>query len=286
MAFFTCPKCHEPLHRREGGNTLVCPGGHAYDIASEGYVNLLLANQKHSKDPGDSAEMIRARRSFLETDAYRPFSEKLNAIVASFMEKRMSDKGSAGVPAVLLDAGCGEGYYTGRLANALESRQIPVRVYGFDIGKTAVRYASKRYRNVSFAAASAFDIPCSDASVDCLINIFAPIVPAEFMRVIKPGGYMVLAVPGPRHLYGLKELLYEKPYENVCQEIDYSGFQRVGRERVSFFMRLTQQQDIHNLFCMTPYYWKTPLEGHRRLEQMDTLTTEACFDFLTFKRKG
>ncbi len=103
--------------------------------------------------------------------------------------------------------------------------------------------------------------------------------------MVRPGGFMLLAVPGPRHLYALKQQLYERPYENESREIDYPGFRRCGRERVSFSLRLSRKQDILNLFRMTPYYWKTPAEGRRRLEELDTLATEACFDFLTFRRE-
>lgn len=288
MDFFTCPKCGGLLRQREEGASLACPAGHAYDVAAAGYVNLLLANQKHSKDPGDSPEMVRARRDFLETGAYAPFSEKLCELAAGEL-RRLSEgprqAGRTGRPAVLLDAGCGEGYYTGHLAEYLPAHGIDARIFGFDIGKTAVRYAAKRCRAVSFAAASAFSIPCAERAADGLIDLFAPIVPAEFARVVRPGGFMLLAVPGPRHLYALKQQLYERPYENESREIDYPGFRRCGRERVSFSLRLSRKQDILNLFRMTPYYWKTPAEGRRRLEELDTLATEACFDFLTFRRE-
>ena len=128
----------------------------------------------------------------------------------------------------------------------LPAHGIDARIFGFDIGKTAVRYAAKRCRAVSFAAASAFSIPCAERAADGLIDLFAPIVPAEFARVVRPGGFMLLAVPGPRHLYALKQQLYERPYENESREIDYPGFRRCGRERVSFSLRLSRKQDILN----------------------------------------
>ena len=96
---------------------------------------------------------------------------------------------------------------------------------------------------------------------------------------------MILAVPGPRHLYGLKELLYEAPYENETRDIQYPGFAFLRRETVEGKLHLTDARQIQNLFAMTPYYWKTPESGSQRLAQADSLDTEIRFDFLLYQRK-
>ena len=148
-----------------------------------------------------------------------------------------------------------------------------------------MRAAAGKYKGCQFAVASAFAVPAADASADCLTNVFAPIVPEECKRVVKPGGVMILAVPGPRHLYGLKEILYDAPYENEYRETEYPGFVFVRRETVAETLILDNGEQIQNLFAMTPYYWKTPESGSRRLAQTEHLETEIRFDFLIYRRK-
>lgn len=268
---FICPVCKQPLFQTE--KICRCPQGHSYDLASEGYVYLLPPNKKHSKAPGDNKQMVAARRSFLETGAYQPFSDTLNRLALHLMQD---------VPEpVVLDAGCGEGYYTGRLADAFQRK---ADIYGFDISKCAVRAAAKRYKSLHFAVGSSFDIPFANAGADLLVNVFAPIVPEEMKRVVRPGGALILAVPGERHLYGLKEILYDAPYENECKDTQYPGFTFLERTVVQGRYTTTDNQQMLNLFAMTPYYWKTGVEGGARLRQAEKLDTEICFHFLTYRR--
>lgn len=270
---FTCPACGEVLEKRE--KVYACPAGHSYDIAAEGYVHLLPPNHMHSKIPGDSKQMVASRRRFLESGLYEPFSDKLNELAQGCL---------AGESPVLLDAGCGEGYYTGRLAACLAARGP--ELYGFDISKFAVKAAAKRYKNISFVVASCFSIPAAKESADCLVNVFAPIVESEFLRVLKPGGRWILAVPSPRHLFGLKEILYDAPYENEYRETEYGGFAFERRVAVRDEIRITDHQTILDLFAMTPYYWKTPASGGERLAAADSLTTEIGFDYLIYRKEG
>ena len=136
---------------------------------------------------------------------------------------------------------------------------------------------------MQWAVASSFAIPVADAAADCLVDIFSPAAAQEFARVVKPGGAFVFAVPGPRHLYGLKEVLYERPYENTVQDVAYPGFALEQRIPVHSMLTVTGST-ILDLFAMTPYYWKTPRSGAERLASLDTLTTELHFDFLVYRR--
>ena len=95
---------------------------------------------------------------------------------------------------------------------------------------------------------------------------------------------LLLAVAGERHLWGLKEVLYEHPYENEHRETDYPGFVFESRTPVRTTAALTSRQQIADLFSMTPYYWKTPAAGSRRLTALDTLVTELAFDLLCYRR--
>lgn len=135
--------------------------------------------------------MVQARRRFLQTGGYAPFAEKLRQLVTDALRGKENP--------LLLDVGCGEGYYTGFLYDGLQKEEIPARVAGFDISKEAVRLAAGRYKGIAFAVASSFAIPVADGACDCVTEVFSPLVPEEFRRVIKPGGTLILVVPGHRH---------------------------------------------------------------------------------------
>lgn len=275
MELFRCPLCGAPLTR--GARVLVCPKRHSFDLAAEGYAHLLPAAQMHAKIPGDSREMVAARRRFLDTGGYACFSDGLNALVCSLLMELPAPS--------LVDAGCGEGYYTARLVQALRASGKTPSAAAFDISKFAVKAAARRDKGhaVQWAVASSFAIPVADAAADCLVDIFSPAAAQEFARVVKPGGAFVFAVPGPRHLYGLKEVLYERPYENTVQDVAYPGFALGQRIPVHSMLTVTGST-ILDLFAMTPYYWKTPRSGAERLASLDTLTTELHFDFLVYRR--
>ena len=267
---FVCPACKGELKQNE--NVMVCENGHSFDIAKQGYVHLLMPNKMHSKIPGDSKQMVDSRRSFLESGYYNIFSDKLCEIVGKYMKNSQSS--------VILDAGCGEGYYTSRLKTCMPKAQVS----GFDISKFAVKSAAGKYKEIDFAVASIFDIPVKNESAHCVINIFAPIVEKEFSRVLKKDGILVIAVPGERHLYELKEILYDKPYENERKDTDYEGFQFVERVTVKGKTYLDSKEMIWNLFSMTPYFWKTEISGSERLKETEKLSTEIHFDFLIYKK--
>lgn len=274
-SLFCCPLCGGALAPVQTG--LRCANKHCFDKAHEGYVHLLPASQMHAKIPGDNKEMVAARRSFLQTDGYEIFSNALNNLVCGAVRGIEQP--------TIVDAGCGEGYYTTRLAKALADAGKTPRIAAFDISKFAVKAAAKTGgAGIEYAVASSFHMPLKNAAFDAVINIFSPMVESEFARVLKKDGIFVFAVPGPRHLFGLKEVLYEKPYENIQQNVEYKGFQFEKRLPVQGKITVTGAEIMH-LFAMTPYYWKTPKEGAEKLAALDSLTTEIHFDFLIFRRK-
>lgn len=276
MSVFICPICKEALTKTD--KVYLCPNNHSYDVSAEGYVHLLPPNKMHAKIPGDNKQMVSSRRDFLATGFYQPFSDKLNELVLTSIANCSVS--------VVVDAGCGEGYYTARLQEYLTEHLMNAELAGFDISKFAVKAAAKRYNKnkIEFAVGSMFDIPVASGSADCLVTVFAPIVPAEFARVIKPGGTLILAVPGERHLYGLKEILYENPYENEYKETTYEGFIFCKRVPVQDEIEIPDSKTIEDLFAMTPYYWKTSVEGSKRLKETKNLHTEIEFDFLVYRR--
>ena len=272
MSRFCCPLCGGVLTELPAG--LRCPAGHYFDRAKEGYVNLLPVNQKNSKMPGDDKGMVAARRAFLEKGWYQPLREALEALAVEL---------TGPAPAVL-DAGCGEGYYTGGVREALLETGKAPEIAGIDISKAALQKAGKRYPGIEFAVASAYRLPVADESVDLLLNVFSPLAIEEFRRVMKPGGAYLYVVPGAQHLWELKEALYERPYPNEEKETPYEGFAYDRIVPVSYTVHLPSQEDIHALFQMTPYYWKTPRDGAERLAALRQLDCRVDFRVHVFRR--
>ena len=159
-----------------------------------------------------------------------------------------------------------------------------VQLAGFDIAKPAVRLAAKALPTAQYAVASSFSQPVRTGWADLLLNCFSPFAQEEFLRVLRPGGRMIYVVPGAEHLYQMKAVLYEKPYKNPVQQIDYAGFRAIGEREVSGRITVPQDQ-LEALFAMTPYYWKTPRGGAERLAALPELETEISFRFLLLEKE-
>ena len=272
MSLFCCPLCAAPLERTE--HTYRCPAGHSFDISREGYVHLLPPNQKHSAAPGDDKAMAAARREFLSKEYYRPLLNTLCSQILSL----------SGEAPRILDAGCGEGYYTAGIYAALTAAGRQPVMAGTDISKFILRYAARRCREIEFAVASSYRLPLADESVDLLLNCFSPFAREEFLRVLRPGGRMLYVVPGAEHLYQMKAVLYETPYKNPVQQVAYEGFRSIGEREVSGTITVPAAQ-LEALFAMTPYYWKTPRDGAACLAALPELTTDIAFRFLVFEKE-
>lgn len=272
MSLFQCPVCGEPLVREE--RSYRCPNRHSYDIAKEGYTYLLPPNQKHSAAPGDDKGMAAARRDFLSKGYYAPLKDAL-------CEQIISRTGHS--PAIL-DTGCGEGYYTAGIYQALTAVGKTPQVAGTDISKFILRHAAKREKNIEFAVASSYHLPLADQSVDLLLNCFSPLALEEFLRVLKPGGYFLYVVPAAEHLWEMKQVLYDEPYPNEEKETPYEGFSYEAIVPVDAVITLENQADIHALFQMTPYYWKTPKAGAERLAALASLQCRISFRIHIFKK--
>ena len=273
-SLFRCPLCAQPLER--GDRIYTCPSGHSYDCSAEGYTHLLPANRKHSKNPGDDKQMVAARSVFLEKGYYEPLRNAL-AETALHLTSNIT------CPA-LLDSGCGEGYYTAGLHRKLCEAGLHPITAGIDISKFALRRAAKRLPEGEFAVASAYHLPLHDASIHLLTNVFSPLSADEFARVVMPGGHFLYAVPSERHLWQMKQLLYEQPYENPVRHEDYPGFSWQDRIPLRYTAHLDSQQDISALFGMTPYAWKTPKAGVERLSALRELDMEIGFDIHVYRR--
>ncbi len=271
MGIFLCPVCGELLEI--SGKSYVCKNRHSFDIAKSGYVNLLLS--RHGAVHGDNKLMLKARRAFLDSGFYAPLCENVSAVAAEFAKNGCT----------ILDAGCGEGYYTTAVKKLLGEREINADIYGIDISKDAVEMASKRRCGIIYSVASVFHIPVISESCDILLTIFAPYCGDEYRRVLKKGGIMIMAIPSRNHLWELKKAIYNTPYKNEVKPYELSGFEFLESRRIRFNMTLNGKEEIVSLFSMTPYYYKTGKIEQERLNELEYLETEADFEILIYLRK-
>ncbi|MEH6451958.1 MAG: 23S rRNA (guanine(745)-N(1))-methyltransferase [Psychromonas sp.] len=271
MTAFICPLCQSPFQQTH--NTQICANNHHFDIAKEGYLNLLPVNAKNSKNPGDNKEMMQARRAFLNTDGYLPLAQKLCVLVNDLL----ADKEQAQI----LDLGCGEGYYTAHLANSLPNQ---FKVNALDISKVAVRYAAKRYKNVSFCVASAYDVPLAENSLDALIRIYAPSLDSELKRLIKSAGYLITVTPAPRHLLELREVIYEKVTEHAQDNAAPEGFEKTQQINLNYPLQTSDPQAVQDLINMTPFAWKFNQQKMQALLAQASWSIECDFNIEIYKR--
>ena len=263
MSILICPVCSKKLF--VSGKTYTCPSKHSFDIAKSGYVNLLLSKHAGKTVHGDNKIMVQARRDFLEKGYYSPLRDALC--------EKITD-------GIILDAGCGEGYYTAGISDKL----IDSEIYGIDISKTAVDFASKRKKNITFATASIFHIPVEDNSCDSLVTVFSPYCSGEFQRVLKKNGKMFMAIPSEMHLWELKKAVYDTPYKNDVKPYELDGFKLDEKIHIKYKFLLDNPKDIQSLFSMTPYYYRTGKQQQERLSVLESLETTADFEILIYNK--
>ena len=264
---FICPICGNQLNRQE--RSYVCSGNHSFDIARQGYVNLLTVQQKHSLHPGDTREQVLSRRAFLEEGYYAPIAQTL-----------IDTARTLGITGPILDAGCGEGYYSARLADAL---QCPL--FGFDISKEAVRCAAAKYKNATWFCATASHIPLEDESVELMTSLFAITLPEEFRRVIKEGGYYFQVLAAQDHLLGLKSVIYpELKLKEKDSVPELEGFDLVKSVPIRFTFTVEGQQ-VQNLFSMTPHVFRIGRAGAEALAKTQVLTDTASCVLNVYRRR-
>ena len=271
-----CPVCQTPITTTEDGG--VCRKGHRFDRARSGYMHLLPANRKHAKNPGDDKLMVDARRKFLDKGYYRPLADTVSRLAGEWLANLPHQ-----TPCVL-DAGCGEGYYTTLLYDALCQRGMEPDILGVDISKLALDKAAKRQKAIFYVVASVFHLPAPDACCDLLCSLFSPYCSEEYQRVIRPGGAMLLVIPGENHLWELKQAIYERPYKNQVKRFALEGFTLLDHMQVHDTIYLAEHNDIENLFKMTPYYYKTSEQDQARLLGRGELTTQIEFEVLLYRK--
>ena len=264
----SCPHCKAPMFVSDNQKSVYCRGvkKHCFDFSSDGYLAM-------GQGGGDSKEAVRARKGFLSKDYYLKGAEE----ICNIAKKYLNDC------AYVVDAGCGEGYYTNKLAS------VSGNTVGFDLSKFACSAASKSARaqgvsNALYITGSVFELPLFDGCADMVVNVFAPCAEDEYKRVLRDGGYLVVVGAGENHLMGLKEALYENTYVNTARADMPREMQLVERETASFDIQVVGGEYIANLFLMTPYYWRTKESDKEKLAALDSLTTKIEFEISVYKK--
>ena len=257
-----CPLDGTPLHCT--GSAWTCASGHSFDIASQGYTNLLPVQHKRSRDPGDSKEMVAARRRFLTAGFYRPIAAAVGRAVLADLP--------ADATISCLDAGCGEGYYLRQLAAAAGDEHT-LALLGLDISKWAVLSAAKQDKRPSWVVGSNAKLPVLPGTLDRLLCLFGFPVYPEFARVLKPGGLLLQVDAGPDHLRELREIIYPslKPERPDVMPTP-AGFRRLPTQTLGFPIELTHAAQIADLLAMTPHLHRASAEGRAKAAALTTLS--------------
>ena len=271
-----CPVCGANMHLSPNGQSLLCDGikSHCFDGGGGGYLPLA---PRHSGG-GDSKEAVRYRTAFLSKGYYQPAAVALCELVKKYIPHNGQ----------VIDAGCGEGYYSNMVSH------IGYEVLGVDLSKFAVDAATKAAKrtlgdlpHTAYAVGSVFELPVKDACADGVINVFAPCAPASYHKALKNGGYLIVAGAGEDHLMGLKQCIYDDPYLNEGRRdlpTEADGFVLAEKCSVKFEITVCGIEDLHALFSMTPYYWRTSQAGHERLARVESIVTPVAFDFFVYKK--
>jgi len=273
MFGYICPVCGDLLCA--DGRTLRCSKGHSYDMAKSGYVNLLMSNAQSAKRHGDDALMIKARGRFLGKNYYLPLREKMCEMLMPYVVQEVS----------VLDAGCGDGWYDEGLAAALGENGIEGRLLGVDISRDALKAAAKRRLDMGLAVASVYKLPVGQSSCDILLSIFSPLAEEEFSRVLRKDGLLLRAVPLEDHLFELKQAVYDVPRKNPPDSEKPQGFELVDSFDLKYTFELGANEDILDLFAMTPYYYKSGQKDQEKLKKLEKLTVTAAFGLRLWKNK-
>ena len=268
---YKCPICEHQLDLNQ--RSYKCENNHCFDLAKEGYVNLLPVQNKKSKQPGDNAEMIQARREFLQAGHYAFLAHKVAEIIEATTKAR----------AAFIDIGCGEGYYS----EAVKNTSAGTSIHGIDISKTAVKMSAKKNSFGHFSVASAYKLPYFDAQFDCALSIFSPLSYSEAARVLKPQGVFVTVGPGPTHMRSLAEHIYQKAHTHVnkAQPSTQKPFTLEDKHRLQKNIQV-KNKDLSNLLLMTPYYWSCSEETKQRIKKLDKLEIELDFEISVLKQRA
>lgn len=274
--FLVCPHCGERL--ATAGRTLRCPRGHAFDIARQGYVNLLTG--RGSRIAGDSADMVAARAAFLEEGYFLPIARAIAAAGARELARQPAAR-------CAVDLGAGTGYYLNHVASHLSE---PRGLVAIDVSKHAMRRAAVSYPRLAAVVADIRQaVPVASGSAGLVLDAFAPRQPGEIDRILAPDGGVVAVVPQAGHLRELVDalgLLTVDPGKRERMEMKFgAALDAIEETDVSFTMSLDRDA-VRNLVRMGPSAHHQRLaDTEERLDRLpDPLSVSASVSVLTYRR--
>ena len=264
-----CPVCKSALYKDE--KSYFCHGEkkHCFDISASGHVNLCPGRATG----GDDKKAVRSRTEFLNLGYYQPIADKACEILGNLNDE-----------CAVVDAGCGEVYYTNRIAQLTGAK-----TYGFDLSKEAIISASKSAKrqgitNVVFGVGGIYELPVANESADAIVNIFAPCAEAEFSRALKENGKLVVVTAGKNHLLGLKSAIYDTVYTNEKRADMPQNMVFEEKHNLHYSINLDNPESIRNLFSMTPYSYRTSEKDMNKLLALTTLETEVEVDIFVYRK--
>lgn len=259
----TVRNCRQPLARSD--RAYICANRHSFDVARSGYVNLLQPQDKKSKNPGDTADAVAARRRFIDAGHVQPL---VGAIVRALP-----------VRGALLDAGCGEGEHTEAFRRA-----YGIEAWGVDISVPAIEAAAKRHRQCGWVVANADRfLPFEDGSFDAVVSITARMNPEEFRRVLVPGGALLVVLPGADDLIELRAAVLGEGVERDRAErtiAAFAGFTLQHRQTLRHVARLDRRA-MHDV--MSSSYRGLRTRERERLETLQEMDVTLARDLLLFR---
>jgi len=262
MQMFVCPICAAPLQVCD--RTLACDLNHCFDISRKGYVNLVPAQHRNSKAPGDHEEMVAARRRFLAQGYYRLLRECLAATLDELL-----------IEGAVADLGCGEGYFTAALVS--HCRQI----YGVDVSKAAINAACRHSEPINWVVASTTQLPLRTSGFELAMVVMAP-MSDDVIRILKPGGYLIRVTPAAAHLWEFKSLVYAQPRKHQRATADLNGFS-LERTLTIEDQVWIEGSSLTDLLVMTPMRYRTAKTWAKTLAKQPALSLSVAFTLDVFK---
>ena len=266
-----CPVCKGVLHREE--KSYFCDGlkKHCFDISAHGHANLCPGKSTG----GDDKNAVRSRTEFLNLGHYKPISDKICEILSDLDENNF-----------IVDAGCGEGYYTNNIAS-----KTGAPTYGFDLSKDAIISASKSAKrsgltNSRFFVGGIYNLPVCDGGADAITNIFAPCAEDEFARILKPNGRLIIVAAGKNHLYGLKSAIYDEVHTNEDRADMPKNMKLEVMHNLSYTIFLNNPNEIRSLFLMTPYSYRTSEKDMQKLYALTSLETKVEVNIFVYRKES
>ncbi len=223
--------------------------------------------------------MALSRRAFLGKGYYEPLPDRIAALAS------VHESETAGTR--VLDAGCGEGYYLHRLTKALPAGG---ESYGLDISKEAIKLGAARYKDSQFLVASIHQkLPFASSSLDFVLNIFAPRNPAEFARVLRPGGWALLVVPDEGHLAALHDALHLPRIDGDKERraiAEFDGALVPHHSETIRYQRILPPEDVCHLVQMTPTFWHLSDEARAGMSALPSLEIEFAFTLIVLRHSA